>query len=120
MHVASGVGAVEGDESLTASYGRQGAERVVRSLAEEFGLTESQRRWAVGERASLIASMAAEEAADLIIVGSRTSGLTRRALRSPLALELRTETHIPVLVAPPLSGAASDQADRSVGQVVSG
>jgi nucleotide-binding universal stress UspA family protein len=101
MHVAAGVGAVGGEEGLTATYGRQGAERLLRQLAVEFGLDTSLHRWAVGDRASLLAAMAAEEAADLIVVGSRSTGLLRRGLRSTLAMSLEGETQIPVVVAPP-------------------
>lgn len=101
MHVAAGVGAVNGEEGVTAAYGRQGAERLLARLAAEFGIEASQRRWAIGDRAGLLATMAAEEAADLIVVGSRRSWVLRGALRSSLANELETETRVPVVVAPP-------------------
>jgi nucleotide-binding universal stress UspA family protein len=45
--------------------------------------------------------MAAEEAADLIVVGARSRGRLRRGLESRLADELDTETPVPALIAPP-------------------
>jgi nucleotide-binding universal stress UspA family protein len=57
---------------------------------------------AVGDAPSLLGQIAAEEAADLIVVGARTRGRLRRGLESKLAEELETETAVPVLIAPPL------------------
>ena len=101
VHVAPGVEAVDGEEGLTASYGRRGAERVLQQLATEFGLEASQRRWAVGDPASSLATLAAEEAADVIVLGARSRGFLRRALTAGLALDLQGKTDIPVVIAPP-------------------
>lgn len=54
-----------------------------------------------GSRAEAIAEVAAEEGADLIVLGSRAGGPRRRLLRSGLARELEQVTPVPVLVAPP-------------------
>jgi nucleotide-binding universal stress UspA family protein len=77
------------------------AERVLTELTAEFDLAETaKRRVAVGDRAMLLGQIAAEEAADVIVVGARARGLRRR-LESPLAEELGSETPVPVLIAPP-------------------
>jgi nucleotide-binding universal stress UspA family protein len=55
----------------------------------------------VGERADALARVAAEEGADLIVIGSRPAGLGNRKLRCTLARELEAATPIPVVVAPP-------------------
>jgi len=60
-----------------------------------------------GSRAGAIAVVAAEEGADLIVLGSRAGGLRRRLLRSGLARELEQVTPVPVLVAPPSTRARS-------------
>ena len=60
-----------------------------------------------GSRAGAIALVAAEEGADLIVLGSRAGGLRRRLLRSGLARELEQVTPVPVLVAPPSTRARS-------------
>jgi nucleotide-binding universal stress UspA family protein len=66
------------------------------------GVTDhAERRVAVGDAPSLLGQIAAEEAADLIVVGARTRGRRRRGLESRLAHELETETPVPVLIAPP-------------------
>ena len=100
-HVAEGAGAINGAESVSAKNGRLGAEKALARLGAEFDIEASDRRWAVGDRAWLTAAIAAEEAADMIVVDSRPRGILRRGLHSPLARELRTETDIPVLIAPP-------------------
>jgi nucleotide-binding universal stress UspA family protein len=53
-----------------------------------------------------LGQIAAEEAADLIVVGARRRGRLRRGLGSRLARELETETPVPVLIAPPRSRTA--------------
>jgi nucleotide-binding universal stress UspA family protein len=62
-----------------------------------------------GSRADAIAEVAAEEGADLIVLGSRTGGPRRRLLRSGLARELEEVTPVPVLIAPPSTRARSGQ-----------
>jgi nucleotide-binding universal stress UspA family protein len=90
-----------GDESLTTKQGREGAQRLLAQLVIEHGLDGgTERRSAVGDRAELLARIAAEEAADLIVIGSRPQGRFRRGLCSTLAAELESETPIPVLIAP--------------------
>jgi nucleotide-binding universal stress UspA family protein len=103
-HVAEGVGPAgpNGDESLTAQQGRKGAARLLARIAAEYGIAGSaDRRDAVGGRAESLARIAAEEAADLIVIGSRPQGRFRPGLRSTLAAELESETPVPVVIAPP-------------------
>lgn len=54
-----------------------------------------------GGRAEALAQLAAEEEADLIVLGSRPGGLGCRSLRCALARELEAATPVPVRVAPP-------------------
>jgi nucleotide-binding universal stress UspA family protein len=103
-HVAEGIGPLNGDggESVTMKGGREGAAGLLARLAAEYGVTDrAERRVAVGDAPSLLGQIAAEEAADLIVVGARTRGRLRRGLESRLADELETETPVPVLIAPP-------------------
>jgi len=101
-HTVAGVPVADGgDESVTMKAGREGAERRLARLAQEHGVVErAERRVAVGEPAGLLGQIAAEEAADIIVVGARARGWRRR-LESPLADELGSETPVPVLIAPP-------------------
>jgi nucleotide-binding universal stress UspA family protein len=106
VHVAEGIAAsnghVDGDESVTMKGGREGAARLLAGVAAEYGVTDrAERRVAVGDAGSLLGQIAAEEAADLIVVGSRARGRLRRGLESRLAERLETETPVPVLIAPP-------------------
>jgi nucleotide-binding universal stress UspA family protein len=96
-----GSGRGEGGESVSTQADRQGAERRLARLADEHGVADrAEQRVAVGEPAALLGRIAAEEAADLIVVGARARGWRRR-LESRLAGELETETPVPVLIAPP-------------------
>jgi nucleotide-binding universal stress UspA family protein len=62
---------------------------------------DTESRLVLGGRAESLAEVAAEEGADLIVLGSRPAGLASRNLRCTLARELEAETLVPVLVAPP-------------------
>jgi nucleotide-binding universal stress UspA family protein len=105
-HVAEGFApigdGVEVEESVAMKGNRVGAERLLGQLAEEHGVAETaQRRVAVGSPATLLGQIAAEEAADVILVGSRKRGWPRRGLESRLAAQLETETPVPIVIAPP-------------------
>lgn len=105
-HVAQGFyphdAAENGFESVAMKGDRIQAERLLVSLAEEYGITETaERRWGVGDRAALLGQIAAEEAADMILVGSRVRGWRGRGLQSNLAEELKAATPVPILIAPP-------------------
>jgi nucleotide-binding universal stress UspA family protein len=103
-HAVEGIAALgtDGNESVTMKQSREGAERRLRHLAEQHGIAATaERRLAVGEPASIFGRIAAEEAADVIVVGARLRGWRRRSLESRLADELKTETPVPVLLAPP-------------------
>ena len=109
-HAVDGIDGIgDGDESVTMKAGRQGAERRLARLAVEHGVAESAvRRVAVGERAALLGQIAAEEGADMIVVGARARGWRKR-LESCLADELRTATPVPVLIAPPPAALAVER-----------
>ena len=99
VHVIDGVppGA---DESLSARRRQSGAEQILTEIAREIG-NGTEKRVVLGDRAEALAKVAAEEGADLIVVGSRSVGLGSRKLRSTLAQELEAVTPVPVAVAPP-------------------
>jgi nucleotide-binding universal stress UspA family protein len=98
---------VDGDEgaaSVTMSANREGAARRLARLAAEHDVVDrAEQRAATGDPPAVIGQIAAEEAADLILVGARTRGRLRRGLDSRLAGQLGSETPLPVLIAPPRS-----------------
>jgi nucleotide-binding universal stress UspA family protein len=105
-HVADGIPPVggdgNGDESVTTRANREGAARLVARLTAEHGRAGgAEQRSGVGDPAALLARFAAEEAADMIVIGSRARGRLRRGLESNLARRLETETPVPVLIALP-------------------
>jgi nucleotide-binding universal stress UspA family protein len=101
-HVVERTASLVGDaDAPTKDQPHAGADLLDR-LASDYGVAETaKRREAVGDPAALISRIAAEEAADLILVGARARGLFRWGLQSRLARALETETPIPVLIAPP-------------------
>jgi nucleotide-binding universal stress UspA family protein len=103
-HAVDGIGEFgsgDGVESVSMKADRQGAERRLARLVLEHGIADrAESRVAVGEPAALLGQIAAEEEADVIVVGARTRGWRGR-LESRLAEELDRETPVPVLIAPP-------------------
>jgi nucleotide-binding universal stress UspA family protein len=118
-HAVGGVDAIaggDGSESVTMKQNRQGAERRLAKLADEHGVAHrADKRVAVGEPAALLGRIAAEEAADAIVVGVRARGWRKR-LESRLADELETETPVPVLLAPPRTRRGRKEAAMSGGR----
>jgi len=99
-----------GSESLTGRQRRSGAERALARLVREMRLPDlTERRIEYGEGAELLALVAAEEGADLIVIGSSTRGFRGRQLRCTLARELEAMTSVPVLIAPPQTRNRSEQ-----------
>jgi nucleotide-binding universal stress UspA family protein len=107
VHVVDGVPRAA-QESLTARHRQTGAEALLNAIAREIG-NGTEKRIVLGDRAEGLAQVAAEEGADLIVLGARRAGLGNRMLRCTLARELEAATPVPVLVAPPSSRKRSDQ-----------
>jgi nucleotide-binding universal stress UspA family protein len=98
-----------GPESITRKGDRVQAERLLVDLAEEYGLSDTAgRRTGTGDRAALLGQIAAEEGADVIVVGSRARGWRGRAFESRLAEELKAATPVPILIAPPTAGRSAN------------
>jgi nucleotide-binding universal stress UspA family protein len=111
VHVADGIAPRDvndhSSESVTTRADRQGAARLVARLAAEHGVADrAEQRSAVGDPAALLAQIAAEEAAAMIVVGSRERGRLRRRHESRLVRQLGTATPVPVLIAPSRTRAA--------------
>jgi nucleotide-binding universal stress UspA family protein len=86
------------------------AKRLVSRVLERASLDGSaDRRVGAGEPAGRLAQIAAEEGADLIIVGSSRDGRLRLRPESTLASELETATSCPVLIAPAQTRPRSNQ-----------
>jgi len=107
VHVVDGVPPGT-HESLSARQRQTGAERTLDEIARQLG-NGTERRIMVGSRAEALAQVAAEEGADLVVLGSRPAGFGNRKLRSTLARELEAVTPIPVVVAPPATRKRAEQ-----------
>lgn len=107
VHVIDGV-PPETHESVTARQRQAGAERLLSEMAQDIG-EGVERRIMLGRRAEALAQVAAEEGADLVVIGSRPAGFGDRKLRSALARELEAATPVPVVVAPPTTRKRTEQ-----------
>jgi nucleotide-binding universal stress UspA family protein len=107
VHVIDGVPAGT-HESLSARQRQSGAEQILNGIARDIG-NGTEKRVVLGDRAEGLAQVAAEEGADLIVIGSRSAGLGHRKLRCTLARELEAATPVPVVVAPPTTRRRSDR-----------
>jgi nucleotide-binding universal stress UspA family protein len=116
VHVIDGV-PPEARESLTARQRQRGAEMTLDTLVTELG-HGTEGRVVLGGRAEGLAQVAAEEGADLIVLGSRRAGLGSRHLSCTLAHELEAETAVPVLVAPPSTRKRSTRRLAAAGDAV--
>lgn len=106
VHVVDGVPPGT-HESLTARQRQAGAEQALDEIARGLG-DGAEKRIMLGNRAEALAQVAAEEGADLVVLGSRPAGFGRK-LRSTLARELEAATPIPVVVAPPTTRKRAEQ-----------
>jgi nucleotide-binding universal stress UspA family protein len=87
-------------DSVTGRQLRSGAAQTLGQIAR--GLShDAELRLVVGDHAEAVARVAAEEGADLVVVGARPAGLGGRNLRWTLARQLGAATPVPVVVAPP-------------------
>jgi nucleotide-binding universal stress UspA family protein len=101
-HVADGVSAsAERPVGRQSEIARERAAALLDRLADEYSVADSvETREAVGDEAALLARIAAEEAADVILVGARSRGRLRRGLDTSLVEQLESETSVPVVIAP--------------------
>lgn len=104
-HVVDGVDGASTDENAATMHQREEAARLVARLASEHGVSgRAERRSAVGDPATLLGQIAAEEAADLIVVGAPPGARLRRSSESRLAEHLEGATTVPVLFVSPRTG----------------
>jgi nucleotide-binding universal stress UspA family protein len=104
---ATALGARLGLRVVLVCVGSDAARRLD-ALAGQLAL-HTETRVAFGDHAEALARVAAEEGADVIIVGARPTGIRGRSLRWSLARELEAATPIPVLVAPPATRRRSNR-----------
>jgi nucleotide-binding universal stress UspA family protein len=97
---AAGVSTIGTEEGLTTNQTRQGGNRLLERIAREHS-SKAERRVEVGDPSDALARIAAEEAATLIILGSRRQRLLRGRLRRGLARDLAATAPCPVVVVPP-------------------
>lgn len=99
VHVVPGRPRASGDRP-NGTGARSDADRALGAIARELE-HGAETRIAVGRHVDAVARVAAEEGADLIVVGARPAGVGGRNLRGGLVRELEAATAVPVLVAPP-------------------
>jgi nucleotide-binding universal stress UspA family protein len=88
------------DGSLSTIRALEGGGRLLEQTAREHSLA-AERRVELGEPAEVLARIAAEERATLIMVGSRHKGRRGGHLHSRVAGDLTASAPCPVVVVPP-------------------
>jgi nucleotide-binding universal stress UspA family protein len=73
------------------------------SLSPEFDRADVARELRLGEPATVLAELAAENAAEFIVVGSRGRGVWRSAALGSVSAELIRLAYCPVMVVPDLA-----------------
>jgi nucleotide-binding universal stress UspA family protein len=101
-HAAAGYKVAGADEGVSGLQAKRGAARLLERVAREQGIiAQTDQRIETGEPAEVLARIAAEERATMIVVGSRRQGLRRRKLLSGIAEELAETAPCPVVIVPP-------------------
>jgi|SRR3954451_3339615 len=81
---------------------QDGGQRLLERIARTHDLEDDgDLRAEVGDRASELSRIAGEEAAAVIVLGSRIRSRRRRSLMSRLSAELKSTAPCPVVVVPP-------------------
>jgi nucleotide-binding universal stress UspA family protein len=86
---------------VSSVQAQDGGQRLLERVTRKHSLESADRRAEVGDRASELSRIAGEEAAVVIVVGSRSQYRRRHNLVSGLSAELRSTAPCPVLVVPP-------------------
>jgi nucleotide-binding universal stress UspA family protein len=87
---------------------RSGEDLVSEMADSAAGREPLERRVAIGDRALGLAEIAAEEGADLIVIGSPSGRRSKLRGRGALQRELESATSCPVVIAPRQTRARSD------------
>jgi nucleotide-binding universal stress UspA family protein len=100
-HVVDGYRRTDG-AGVDGVQAQEGGQRLLERVARRHNLeSAADCRAEVGDRSSELMRIAGEEAAVVIVVGSRSQSRRRRNLVSGLSAELRSMELCPVLVVPP-------------------
>jgi nucleotide-binding universal stress UspA family protein len=79
----------------------EAAERLLEQVVLQTGVVSAERRTAVGVPAERLADLAAEEDAELVVVGSRGRGAFKSAFLGSVSSSLVGVARCPVLIVPP-------------------
>ena len=115
VHVGSvpivpGASGVPGAQAELAATARADAERTLERVAQDAKVGAAQRRVAMGAPVEVLRRIAGEEAAALIVVGSRGQGHLRAAVLGSVSAGLSRSAPCPVVVVSPGATFALDDA----------
>jgi nucleotide-binding universal stress UspA family protein len=99
--VVPGTSRVPGGPAELTALAREDAERLLERVARESGVLDARRRVALGAAVDVLSGIAADEQADLLVVGSRGQGHLRAALLGSVSAGLCRSAPCPVVVVPP-------------------
>jgi nucleotide-binding universal stress UspA family protein len=99
--VVPGASGVPGGPAELAALTREDAERLLGRVADEAGIRDAGRRVEMGSAVEVLSRIAADERAELLVVGSRGQGHLRAALVGSVSAGLCRSAPCPVVVVPP-------------------
>jgi nucleotide-binding universal stress UspA family protein len=102
-----------GSEDIEAEL--RAGEAMLERIAEATGLEHAERRVLTGVAAERLADLADDEAADLVVVGSRGRGAFRSAFLGSVSNSLVGVARCPVLIVPPGAAIAIEDPEVRVG-----
>ena len=104
---APGASAAPGGHARLVEAQKEEGEEVLARAARDAGVGDARRRLEFGSVVDRLLAVAAEEEAEMIVLGSRGRGRMRAAALGSVAAEVATKAPCPVLV---ISPAAAERA----------
>lgn len=98
--VVPGASRVPGGPAELAAHAREEAEAVAERVAADAGIPEVERRVAMGSTVEALSRIAADDGAELLVVGSRGQGHLRAAFLGSVSAGLCRSAPCPVVVVP--------------------
>jgi nucleotide-binding universal stress UspA family protein len=99
--VVPGASRVPGGPAQLAARAQEDAKQLLERIAQELDAPDTERRVALGSAVAVLSAIAADEQADLLVVGSRGQGHLRAALLGSVSAGLCRSAPCPVVVVPP-------------------
>ena len=114
VQVVPGASRVPGGPADVAALAHERAQLVVERVATDVGVPAVERKVAMGSAADVLARIARDERAAMLVVGSRGQGHLKGAFLGSVSAALCRSAPCPVVVVPPAAGSAGEQVEGAL------